>query len=307
MYKELLKSKNWPVLAIVSIMVSVSKLPFKMQIGVVLAIGAIAKPFLRKRNIVATENLKIVYPEKTEEEIAKLVSASYRSMVLSGIEITGAWILSQKKFDTIEFEWDEKSLKIFNKYHRDPKQNVIILGYHFHCIEICGRHVGTEFAPLTVMYQPNSNETINNLINGYREKYIYKCLSNKNFISVFKSLKRGNTMWYAPDQDFGLEPSGLDNSVFATFFGKQCSTLTVTPWLAQKVGAVVLPMYYVRVECLKKYKIIVGEPMQFTGNEYEDAKMTNEFLEEAIKQYPEQYLWQHRRYRSRPDGEPQIY
>ncbi|MDE5007408.1 LPS biosynthesis protein, partial [Francisella tularensis subsp. holarctica] len=50
-----------------------------------------------------------------------------------------------------------------------------------------------------------------------------------------------------------------------------------------------------------------GEPFEFTGDAYKDAEMTNNFLEAAVRKYPEQYLWHHRRYRTRPNSEPQIY
>jgi KDO2-lipid IV(A) lauroyltransferase len=273
----------------------------------VLFLGVFTKPFLRKRNLVAKENFKIVYPNKSEAEINALVNESSRSMILSGIEIAAAWMFSKKKFDKIEFEWDGDSWEIYNKYIKDPKQNVIILGCHFHCMELIGRKVATLTPNFTVMFQPNSNKDVDDLMTGYRERNISKCLSNKKFVSVIKSIKRGNPMWYAPDQDFGLEPTGLDNSVFAPFFDIPCSTLTVTPWLGQKCNAVVIPMHYVRIECLKKYKIFVSEPLEYTGDDYHDAKLGNEYLEKAILGHPEQYLWQHRRFRTRPNGEPQIY
>ncbi|WP_150467261.1 lysophospholipid acyltransferase family protein [Francisella sp. SYW-9] len=301
------KPENWGIWIIVGIMNYASKLPLFTHKYIVLFIGFIIKPFLKSRNTIARENLKIAYPEKSDKEIEKLVKKSYYSMVLSGAETTAAWFLSKKRFNKIEFEWADGSREIFEKYHNDPKQKLITLGFHFHCIEIIGRYIGQEFPPFTVMYQKNSNALIEDLIKKYREKNLYKCLDSKNFISVIRSIKKGYSMWYAPDQDFGLESSGIENSVFAPFFGKLCATLTVTPWLAQKTGAVVLPVYYVREECLKKYKIVMGEPLEFTGDTYKDAEITNKFLENAIRKYPEQYLWQHRRYRTRPNSEPQIY
>ncbi|MED7819157.1 MULTISPECIES: lysophospholipid acyltransferase family protein [unclassified Francisella] len=301
------KPENWGIWLVVGIMNCASKLPLFTHKYIVLFIGFIIKPFLKSRNAIARENLKIAYPEKSDKEIEKLVKKSYYSMVLSGAETTAAWLLSKKRFNKIEFEWGEGSRERFEKYHNDPKQKLIILGFHFHCIEIIGRYMGQEFPPFTVMYQKNGNPLIEDLIKDYRERNLYKCLDSKNFISVIRSLKKGYTMWYAPDQDFGLESSGVENSVFAPFFGKLCATLTVTPWLAQKTGAVVVPAYYVREKCLKKYKIVTGEPLEFTGDAYKDAEITNKFLEDAIRKYPEQYLWQHRRYRTRPNGEPQIY
>ncbi|QIV95367.1 KDO2-lipid IV(A) lauroyltransferase [Allofrancisella inopinata] len=307
MYKNLIKPKNWRIFTILGIMNIGSKLPLWSHKFIVLALGFIIKPFLRSRNIIAQENLKIAFPEKSLKKLNKLVNKSYYSMVLSGAETTAAWFLSKKRFKKIKFEWEEGALERFQKYHDDPNQKLIVLGFHFHCIEIIGRYMGEQFPPFTVMYQKNGNDIIEDLIKTYREKNLYKCLDSKNFIAVIRSLKKGYTMWYAPDQDFGLESSGVENSVFAPFFGKPCSTLTVTPWLAEKTGAVVIPAYYVREKCLKKYKIYTGEPFKFTGDAYKDAEMTNKFLEEAIRKHPEQYLWQHRRYRTRPNGEPQIY
>ncbi|MED7787915.1 lysophospholipid acyltransferase family protein [Francisella sp. 19X1-34] len=302
-----LKPENWGIWIIVGIMRYASKLPLFTHKYIVLFIGFIIKPFLKSRNAIARENLKIAYLEKSDKEIEKLVKKSYYSMVLSGAETTAAWFLSKKRFNKITFEWGEGSRERFEKYHTDPNQKLITLGFHFHCIEIIGRYIGQEFPPFTVMYQKNGNDLIEDLIKSYREKNLYKCLDSKNFIAVIRSIKKGYSMWYAPDQDFGLESSGIENSVFAPFFGRLCSTLTVTPWLAQKTGAVVLPVYYVREKCLEKYKIVTGEPLEFTGDAYKDAEITNRFLEDAIRKYPEQYLWQHRRYRTRPNGEPQIY
>lgn len=307
MIKHSLNPKNWGIWVLVGIMGLSSILPFWVQKYISLTLGFIIKPFLSSRNAIATENLKIVFPNHTKKQIRKLVNKSYYSMILSGAEIATSWFASKKKFSKIEFEWGEGSYEIFQKYHNSSKTNLIALGFHFHCIEIMGRYIGENFSPFTVMYQKNANELIEELIKKYREKSLTRCLDSKNFIAVIRSLKKGYSMWYAPDQDFGLESSGVENSVFAPFFGKLCSTLTVTPWLAEKTNSIVLPVYYVRKKCLKKYKIIFGEPLEFTGDAYKDAKLTNEFLENAIKEYPEQYLWQHRRFRTRPNGEPQIY
>ncbi|MDE5007386.1 LPS biosynthesis protein, partial [Francisella tularensis subsp. holarctica] len=52
---------------------------------------------------------------------------------------------------------------------------------------------------------------------------------------------------------------------------------------------IVIPAYYVREKCLKKYKIVNGDPFEFTGDAYKVAEMTNKFLEDAVRKYPEQY------------------
>ncbi|MFC4892321.1 lysophospholipid acyltransferase family protein [Pseudofrancisella aestuarii] len=305
MNKRYLLPRYWTTWFVIGLMRFISIFPYKFQIYFTLVIGFFVKPFLKKRNLIAKINLRIAFPDKTEKEIETLANESYRSMVLAGAEAMMAWFMSNKKFKKINFE--KENFEVFEKLHLDPNKTVIVLGFHFHCIEVVGRYIGQNYYPFTVMYQKNDNELIEELIKKYREKYIYKCLDSKNFISVIKTLKKHISMWYAPDQDFGLESSGVENSVFAPFFGKLCSTLTVTPWLAEKTGAIVVPAYYVRLPKYSGYKIVVGDPLEFTGDDYKDAEMTNKFLEDAIKKYPEQYLWQHRRYRTRPNGESQIY
>lgn len=297
--------KYWGVFSILYLMKFLSVLPFSWLKIFAIVLGFVIKPFLKKRNRIARINLRIAFPEKSEKEIRKLVRQSYRSLVLSGAECIAAWMYSERKFNKISIEFENS--KLFNEIHQDPKKTLLVLGFHFHTLEIAGRFTGQHFKPFTVMYQKNENSLLEDLIKDYREKNIYKCLDSKNFISVIKSMKKHVSMWYAPDQDFGLEASGLKNSVFAPFFNKPCLTLTVTPWLAQKTGATVLPAYYIRKPNNSGYKIIIGDPLEFTGDIYKDAEITNIFLEEAIRKYPEQYLWQHRRYRTRPDGESQIY
>ena len=297
--------KYWGIWLIVGLMKLLSLLPFCVLKRVILTIGFLIKPFLKSRNRIARCNLRLAFPEKSEKEIRKLVKASYKSMILSGAESIAAWMYSDKKFSKIPIEFESDGT--FEEIHSDPKKTLLVIGFHFHTLEIAGRFTGQNFKPFTVMYQKNGNSLLEELILEYRERNIKKCLDSKNFVSVIKSLKRNVSMWYAPDQDFGLEASGLKNSVFAPFFGVQCLTLTVTPWLAQKTGATVLPAYYVRKPKGKGYKVVIGDELKFTGDVYEDAKMTNKFLEDAVRKYPEQYLWQHRRYRTRPNGEPQLY
>ena len=303
--RNYLNPKNFGIWLIVAAMKTASRLEYRTLMRSVLFVGFFVKPFLKKRNRIARVNLRIAFPDLKEKEIRSIVRESYNSMMLSGAESIIAWFYSDEQFNKIDIEFDPG--KYFEEAHANPRKTVLLLGYHFHSLEIAGRYTGKNYKPLTVMYQKNGNSLLEDLIKEYREQNIDKCFDSNNFISVIKSLKRHVTMWYAPDQDFGLDSSGYKNSVFAPFFGTDCLTLTVTPWLAQKTGAIVLPIYYVRKPNLSGYKIVVGNPLDFTGDTYVDATITNKFLENVIREYPEQYLWQHRRYRTRPDGESQIY
>ncbi|MED7787916.1 LPS biosynthesis protein [Francisella sp. 19X1-34] len=300
MDKTFLKPKYWGIWILVGLCKAiVNILPYKALMRLAIGIGFLAKPLAKKRNQIAITNLKIAFPEKSDQEIKKLADESYKSACMAGFESLIAWFMSDKNFKKLNIDISE--FDTFIDTHNDPNKTLLALGFHFHSLEIAGRYVGNNIKPLSIMYQKHSSPLMEHIITTSREKYIDKCFQRKNIVSVIKSLKRGMTMWYAPDQDF------KEHIIFVDFFNKLCSTLTVTPWLAQKTGATVVPMYYIRKKDLSGYKLISCEPIEFTGDPYKDANMTNRFLESAIRKYPEQYLWQHRRYKTRPPGEEKIY
>ena len=300
MDKSLLKPKYWGIWLLIGIAkIFVNILPYKALMRLAIGVGFLTKPLMKKRNQIAKINLEIAFPEKSEQEIQKLVNESYKSACMAGFESLIAWFMSDKNFNKINI--DDSELATFLESHKDTSTPTICLGFHFHTLEIAGRYSGQNYAPLTLVYQKNSNPLMEYIITSSRKRYIKECFQRKKIIPIVKSLKKNISLWYAPDQDF------KEHIVFAPFFSKLCSTLTVTPWLAEKTNATVIPTYYIRKPDLSGYKLISGKPLKFSGNAYKDAVTTNRFLEEAIKKHPEQYLWQHRRYKTRPKGEAKIY
>jgi KDO2-lipid IV(A) lauroyltransferase len=107
---------------------------------------------------------------------------------------------------------------------------------------------------------------------------------------------------YAPDQDFGHAPS-----VFAPFFNIPTATVTASSRLVQHTGCVLIPGVYLRKE--GQYFMQLLPPLENypSGDDLEDAARLNALYEAVIREYPEQYLWQHRRFKTRPVGEPSFY
>ena len=300
MNKSFLKSKL-PVLLITAFGKSFTLLPYKVQMRLAVRIGRMVSPLLKRRADITITNLKIAFPEKSEKELDELVKKSFDSAYMAGVESLIAWFMSPRRFKKINFEIENREL--FDRLHNDPNKTLLFLGFHFHTLEIVGRYIGTQYSPFTLVYQKHNNEAMEELITSSREKHVTKCFQRKSLFPIIKSLKKKVTMWYAPDQDFGHE-----HTVFVPFFGKQCSTLGVTSWLVEKSKATVVPVYYTRNEDLSGYKVILADPIEdFPSDPVEGAKLTNSILEEFIKKCPEQYLWQHRRFKTRPEGEAKIY
>ncbi|WP_119329728.1 lysophospholipid acyltransferase family protein [Pseudofrancisella aestuarii] len=296
-----LKPKYWSVWLLIGFGKLYTRLPYKFQMRTAVVIGKALKPFLKRRRDITITNLKIAFPEKSERELEELTSKSFDSAYMAAVESLIAWFMPEKRFKKIKFEIENK--EVFDRIHNDPNKTLLFLGFHFHALEIAGRYVGSQYKPFTLVYQKNRNELLEEVITSARKKNITECYERKSLLPIIRSLKKRITLWYAPDQDFGNE-----HTVFVPFFGKECSTLVVTPWLVKKTGATVVPIYYIRNDDLSGYKVIISDPIEnFPEDEVEGARLTNEILEGFIKKFPEQYLWQHRRYKTRPNGVRDIY
>ena len=111
-------------------------------------------------------------------------------------------------------------------------------------------------------------------------------------------------MWYTPDID-----AGRRNSVFAPFFGIPTATLTTTSRLAARTDAIVLPTFFYRNANGQGYRVVFKAPLENfpSGNDEIDAIHLNAAIEQAVRIAPTQYLWQYKRFKTRPAGEKRFY
>jgi lauroyl/myristoyl acyltransferase len=109
-------------------------------------------------------------------------------------------------------------------------------------------------------------------------------------------------IWYAPDQDLGEK-----NSVFAPFFNIQTATIAATARLAKTPNTVVIPYFFIRTD--EGYTMSFDAPLADypSSDSVDNATRTNQILHDQILKAPEQYLWIHRRFKTRPNGEASFY
>jgi lauroyl/myristoyl acyltransferase len=120
--------------------------------------------------------------------------------------------------------------------------------------------------------------------------------------SIVKAINNSLPIWYAPDQDLGI-----NNSVFAPLFGIETATATATARLAKNNNTRVIPYSFIRTK--NGYEMSFEKPLENypSDNPINDAFITNQILEKQINRAPEQYLWIHRRFKTRPEGEENFY
>ena len=121
---------------------------------------------------------------------------------------------------------------------------------------------------------------------------------------MIKGIKNLIPTWYAPDQNFAGE-----KNVFVPFMGVQTATISAGSRIAQSSGGAMLPFYPERKKDGSGYIIWIEPPLENfpSGDDARDATAINASIEKFVRQNPEQYLWVHKRFKTRPPGEPAVY
>jgi KDO2-lipid IV(A) lauroyltransferase len=300
MKKEFLKPKYWGIWIGVGLANLFVLLPYKLQLFIGQSLGRVAYPFLKRRKEITLINLKLCFPEKSDEERIEIAKRSFEGMGMAMVETGIAWFMSDERFARIPVRIQRTEFtKLCNN-----NESILACGGHFTPMEVIGRAIGTTFpGKFHLVYQPHKNPLMEYLQTKYRGRYATQ-VPRKNVRALLKILKTGKVLWYAPDQDFGNEKS----SIFVPFFNIPAATLTAATFLVGKSDAVMVPCYFFRDEHYGYELFEGGVWRDFPGETaYDDAVRYNHFLEWAIRQKPEDYLWQHRRFKTRPGDEERFY
>jgi KDO2-lipid IV(A) lauroyltransferase len=154
------------------------------------------------------------------------------------------------------------------------------------------------------MYKRHRNDLLEAVISRSRSQHCEIAIQQDDIRGFLRLLKNKVPMWYAPDQDLGL-----NRSVFAPFMGIPTATITAPSRFAKMADALVVPYFPTRREDGSGYDIEILPPLENfpTGDDVADATTINNLIEDHARKTPEQYLWLHRRFKTRPPGEPSVY
>lgn len=274
-------------------------LPYAAMQSLSRGLGRLIYTALPKRRRIAETNIRLCLPHLNENEIAQLVRATINSAAMSFFETALAWWGSDRRLrKMVRFEGTE-----YMDEARALGKGVIMLGGHYTTLEISGRLLTYYMRDFHPVYMAAKNKLYNTVMVNRRETAISTLLENRDMRRIVATLKKGHSVWYAPDQDFGPNAS-----VFAPFMGVQTATLVATARLARLSGAAVVPFYSERHKD-GSYSVRFGKMFDDfpSGDDIADASKINQAIEEQIMRTPEQYLWLHRRFKTRPEGEPGIY
>ena len=296
----LLAPRQWPVWIGIGLIWLIARIPYKVLLGVGRVAGWVAARLIGPdRRGTARRNLELCFPDLTDAERARLLEENLRDSGIMLIEFALAWMGSPRTLAKIP-------VTIEGMEHleaaRAVKRGVLGGGAHFSHAELCGRFV-SERLRFAGMYREHENAAFEWAIRRARLNYATAMFTKEELRQLVRWLKAGGALWYAPDQDM----RGKD-IVFAPFFGVPAATITATHHLARLSGAIVVPFFHRRLEN-GGYAIRLEQPLpDFPSvDAVADTARINSCIERMVREAPTQYLWMHKRFKTRPPGEASVY
>ena len=279
------------------------------------SIGWLAYKLLGGLRRVALRNLEIAFPEKVDSERERIALASFENLGRVLAELTQfprATRESLGELTVFEFESDENKNSpemLFVQSERAKGRGVLLLGPHLGNWEIGVFAYSALQHKLTYLARPLDNPLIEDLTVRLRTRFGNQPIDKNSSVSKAMSiLREGGILGVLPDVNV-LPRDG----VFVPFFGTLACTTSGVAMIAARTNAMIIPMCCVWDESSKGYKVMYGKIIEHanTGDRHQDivdttAAFTAE-MEKFIRAYPEQWLWIHKRWKVRPEGEEELY
>lgn len=295
----LLAPRHWPTWLLLGLGWCLAQLPWPLQRRLGRGLGRLLYHLARRRRRIARINLKLCFPGKDALERDLLLRRHFRSLGMGVVETAMSWWTPAHR---LAHRYQLEGLEHLQAALARGR-GVILLSAHFTTLEIGGRLLAQR-APFHVLYRSHKNPVFERVMRRARERHFERAIAREDMRGFLRSLKQNMPVWYAPDQDYGRE-----KSVFAPFFGVPAATITATSRLAAASGAAVVPFFPERRADGRGYVLRLYPALEgFPGESPEaDAARINALIEERIRARPEQYLWVHRRFKTRPEGAAGVY
>ncbi len=292
-YRSYWHPRWWPTWLMLGIIWLMAQLPLRLQYGIGALTGRLAYHLASSRRRITKTNIDLCFPELPEAQRRQLVRQAFRSNGIGLFEAATAWFRNPERLRRITrvhgHEHLEEALR--------AGKGVLLLGGHYSTLDLGGSLISL-YIDADVMQRDHNNALMNAVMTRSRLSRYGTALGRKDLRGLLRRLKANRTVWYAPDQDYGRR-----NSVFAPFFGVSAATITATARIAGASGCRVVPFSHFRRTDGIGYDIYFQPALEGfpSGDEIADATRVNRIIEDQIRRHPDQYLWMHRRFKTRPD------
>jgi KDO2-lipid IV(A) lauroyltransferase len=274
-------------------------LPLSVLAVVGRALGILIYVFVRERRHVALVNLRLCFPEWDLRTRKRMARRHFQAFGRMFIEHGVLWWSSKARL--------QRLIRVEGLEHWQAVADrpVIWLAPHFVGLDMGGTRIITEWRGASV-YSHQKDPVLDRVLLRGRTRFVKPVLFSRQdgIRPVVRALRAGVPLYYLPDMDLGSR-----DSIFVPFFGVPAATVTALARVARLARAVVVPAVTRQLPggagyVLRFYPAWNGFP---TDDLAADVRRMNAFIEERVREMPEQYFWLHKRFKTRPPGEPGCY
>ena len=298
---RLLGPRHWPAWCAVGLFRLLALLPFRWQVALGTGLGRLGYWLLRGRRSVARTNLAICLPELSDTERERLLREHFGWLGLAAVCQGLSWAAPRRRLERI--------IRIRNREFIDrciaERRPVIVLVPHFVGLELGGTGFTAMVHSGMYMYQRIRNPVIDAQVRQGRTRFGSIPVERQDDLRGLVRLIRGGTpFFYLPDQD-----PGRRRGIFVPFCGIPAATVPTLGRIARLAGAVVIPTFARFLPDGRGLELIFDPPLEDfpSGDAERDTTQMNRAIEARILDMPAQYFWVHRRFKTRPVGEPSVY
>ena len=272
-----------------------SLIPFKVQMFFGKILGKIMYKLLIKRRNVVTWNIHKCFPDFNKDDITKLAKENFTRLGQGVFEICNSYFWSEKKYLKRIKNIEEFKTKI----NAIKNSKNLLLVPHTGNIDFVVR-APSLFMKVNGMQRSADNEVWDKIMTEGRKKFINELFLPNEGRKLLKTLNKGASVLYLPDQDYGYK-----KSIFLDFFNHKALTVIFPSLLVKRTHCKVYLLTLVKEGDFYEANI---EQLMLTGESVEeDLKIVNSAIENFAQSHKSEYYWIHRRFKNRPEGEENFY
>lgn len=272
-------------------------LPKTWVVAMANGLGSLLYHWGRRR--VTLINLAKCFPDKSAAEREAIGRRVFQNLTRATLDLGRLWYAPREQVTDL--------VKLIDCHYADPYVNkvpVIILAPHFVGLDFGGAAFSYAYPQVFSMYSAQKSQVFDEALRTARARFGDPLLVTRSqgLRPVLKALKDNRPFYYLPDMDFGAK-----DAVFADFFGVKTATVTAMSRLCEITGAKVIPLITRQTATGYEAQFFPAWENYPSGDTLADARRMNRFLEDCIREMPEQYFWVHKRFKTRPEGEASFY
>jgi KDO2-lipid IV(A) lauroyltransferase len=293
--------KAWPAHALLGMLWLLHWLPLSWQAVLGAALGRMLYTAARERRRFSARNVQLCLPELNAEQRRSLLRDHFRWLGRSAVERALLWYGSPQRL--------RRLIHVEGDVHLAERSErpVMWLVPHFVALEAAGMATQLfQSRPVASIYQAQSQPVFDAAMHRGRSRFGQGELFSRRDTArpLLRAIRRGHAFFNLPDMDFGLK-----DAAFVPFFGVPAATLLAPSRMARALDMVVQPVVASILPGGQGYRVRFLPPWTDwpSDDPLADARRMNQWIESAVRADPAQYLWVHKRFKTRPPGEPDFY